>query len=405
MFNNIDEALNWLYTRKNKNKDFSRIKYLINKLDIYPNYKTILISGTNGKGSTALTIKEILKNSNMHVGLFTSPFVVSFNDRIMINDRFISNAEIMHYLGILYQENNQYLALNNEEIPFFELTFLMSLMFFKDRNIDLGIFECGIGGKYDTVNILNPDVSIITSIGYDHMNVLGNTLDEILDNKLGIARPNKPLLINNNEKLLINNDIGFKLIDIHDSVKNIITNEKYTFFEFNNNTFKTALLGEYQAYNTALAISASYLINPKITADLINYSLEYIYIPGRLEKVSSKPLIYLDGAHNKSAIKELTNNIKLFKNNRKLVCVFYALKDKDYQSMLNILNNYVDEYYFTSINDSRATDYHLYLPYINKDYKYFDDCYNLLEKIKDDSNLYLFTGSLHFVSVIRNLLK
>lgn len=405
MFNNIDEALNWLYTRKNKNKDFSRIKYLINKLDIYPNYKTILISGTNGKGSTALTIKEILKNSNMHVGLFTSPFVVSFNDRIMINDRFISNAEIMHYLGILYQENNQYLALNNEEIPFFELTFLMSLMFFKDRNIVLGIFECGIGGKYDTVNILNPDVSIITSIGYDHMNVLGNTLDEILDNKLGIARPNKPLLINNNEKLLINNDIGFKLIDIHDSVKNIITNEKYTFFEFNNNTFKTALLGEYQAYNTALAISASYLINPKITADLINYSLEYIYIPGRLEKVSSKPLIYLDGAHNKSAIKELTNNIKLFKNNRKLVCVFYALKDKDYQSMLNILNNYVDEYYFTSINDSRATDYHLYLPYINKDYKYFDDCYNLLEKIKDDSNLYLFTGSLHFVSVIRNLLK
>ena len=126
MFNNIDEALNWLYTRKNKNKDFSRIKYLINKLDIYPNYKTILISGTNGKGSTALTVKEILKNSNMHVGLFTSPFVVSFNDRIMINDRFISNAEIMHYLGILYQENNQYLALNNEEIPFFELTFVMS---------------------------------------------------------------------------------------------------------------------------------------------------------------------------------------------------------------------------------------------------------------------------------------
>ena len=405
MFNNIDEALNWLYTRKNKNKDFSRIKYLINKLDIYPNYKTILISGTNGKGSTALTVKEILKNSNMHVGLFTSPFVVSFNDRIMINDRFISNAEIMHYLGILYQENNQYLALNNEEIPFFELTFLMSLMFFKDRNIDLGIFECGIGGKYDTVNILNPDVSIITSIGHDHMNVLGNTLDEILANKLGIARPNKPLLINNNEKLLINNDIGFKLIDIHDSVKNIITNEKYTYFEFNNNTFKTALLGEYQAYNTALAISASYLINPKINADLINYSLEYIYIPGRLEKVSSKPLIYLDGAHNKSAIKELTNNIKLFKNKKKLVCVFYALKDKDYQSMLNILNDYVDEYYFTSINDSRATDYHLYLPYINKDYKYFDDCYNLLEKIKDDSNLYLFTGSLHFVSVIRNLLK
>ncbi len=405
MFNNIDEALIWLYTRKNKNKDFSRIKYLINKLDIYPNYKTILISGTNGKGSTALTIKEILKNSNMHVGLFTSPFVVSFNDRIMISDRFISNAEIMHYLGILYQENNQYLALNNEEIPFFELTFLMSLMFFKDRNIDLGIFECGIGGKYDTVNILNPDVSIITSIGYDHMNVLGNTLDEILANKLGIARPNKPLLINNNEKLLINNDIGFKLIDIHDSIKNIITNEKFTFFEFNNNTFKTALLGEYQAYNTALAISASYLINPKINADLINYSLEYIYIPGRLEKVSSKPLIYLDGAHNKSAIKELTNNIKLFKNKKKLVCVFYALKDKDYPSMLNILNNYVDEYYFTSIDDSRATDYHLYLPYINKDYKYFDDCYNLLEKIKDDSNLYLFTGSLHFVSVIRNLLK
>ena len=129
MFNTINDALNYLYSKRNKYKDNNRIKRCISKLNININYKIILITGTNGKGSTALFIKNILKNT-MHVGIFTSPFVTRFNERIMINDRQISDAEIMHYLNILEDLSNWYLKEYNDIIPFFELTLLMSLLYY-----------------------------------------------------------------------------------------------------------------------------------------------------------------------------------------------------------------------------------------------------------------------------------
>jgi len=405
MFNNIDEALNWLYSKRNNNKNKDRLNYLINKLDIYPKYKLILITGTNGKGSTALTIKHILKNINYHVGTFTSPFVIFFNDRIMINDRYISNSEIMHYLSILAKEFEEYYLLNNDIIPFFELTLLMALMYFKDRNIDLGVFECGIGGINDACNVLNPDISIITSIGYDHMNVLGNTLPEILSNKLGIARKAKPLLINNYNNLAINNEIGFDLFDVSNCVTNIKSSIYGTEFMFENKLYKTNLITKYQAYNCALAIKACKMIEASLPDDIINYSLSNILSPGRMERVSDKPLIYLDGAHNKEAIENSIEFISSIRENKRIICIFYSLKDKDYPNMLKILNNYVDEYYFTDLSDSRSISYELYLPYITKNYTYFDNYNELLSKLKDDNCLYLFTGSLHFVSMIRNLFK
>ena len=189
MFNTISETLDYLYNQRNNHKDLERIKRCIKKLNIDLNYKKIIISGTNGKGSTALFIKNILKNSSK-VGLFTSPFVIRFNERIMINDRQISDAEIIHYANKLEELSNWYKNEYNEIIPFFELVLLMALLYFDDRQINIAIFECGIGGLNDSCNAIDSDLSIITSIGLDHTDMLGNTLEEILKNKLGITRPN-----------------------------------------------------------------------------------------------------------------------------------------------------------------------------------------------------------------------
>ena len=405
MFNTINEALDYLYSKRNNNKDLSRIKRCINKLDLNPNYKIILITGTNGKGSTATYLKNILKNT-LHVGCFTSPFVIRFNERIMINDRQISDAEIMYYMNELEKINEWYLTEYKEEIPFFELTLLMALMYYKDRNIDLGIFECGIGGLNDACNALNPEISIITSIGYDHMDKLGNTLEDILKNKLGIVRDNKTLIYYNNDPkldLIYNEYISkynLNAINVNNLVNNIKDNN-YLEFDYKNNHYKLSMNGYFQAYNAAIAIEAVNRLFNNYPNIFIEEGLINTKLPGRLEIINDNPKIIIDGAHNDNAIKMLTDYISYNKGNKKLITVFNCLSNKNYKSMLESLDNITDLYLFLDFEDERKTDISLFTNVIKKDYKILNE----LEEIKeyyDSNSIVLFTGSLHFVSYIKN---
>jgi len=191
---NLDESLNWLYTQKKskKREDLSRISYCIKKLGIKTNYPVIHIAGTNGKGSTATFIKSILMEANYKVGFFVSPFVISFNERIEINNDYITDDKLMEYILKLKDFANEYTNEFNDTIPFFELTFLMALMYFEENNIDVGVIECGLGGRLDATNCLDKKISVITNIGFDHMQTLGNTLEEISYHKLGITRSGVP---------------------------------------------------------------------------------------------------------------------------------------------------------------------------------------------------------------------
>ena len=148
MFNTIDEVYDYLYNQKKLSKrvNLERIKRAYTDLNIKINYKIIHIAGTNGKGSTAFYIKNILSSINKRVGLFVSPFILRFNERIQVNDRFISDSEIIHYSNILYTYNEDYKVKYNDVIPFFELTLLMALMYYQDRGIDVAVIECGLGG-------------------------------------------------------------------------------------------------------------------------------------------------------------------------------------------------------------------------------------------------------------------
>ena len=193
MFNNLNEALNWLYEQKKlkKREDLSRISHLIKKLNIQFNYKIVHIAGTNGKGSTASFIKKMLQLNDKKVGLFVSPFVIKFNERIQINDEYIKDEEIISYCNHLYDVANEYFNEFNDTVPFFELTFLMSLLYFEDNNIDYLVLECGMGGLLDSTNVVESDIQVITNIGYDHIAQLGPSLIDIANHKLGITRPNK----------------------------------------------------------------------------------------------------------------------------------------------------------------------------------------------------------------------
>ena len=410
MFNTIDEVYDYLYNQKKLSKrvNLERIKRAYTDLNIKINYKIIHIAGTNGKGSTAFYIKNILSSINKRVGLFVSPFILRFNERIQVNDRFISDSEIIHYSNILYTYNEDYKVKYNDVIPFFELTLLMALMYYQDRGIDVAVIECGLGGLLDSTNFLDTDISIITNVGYDHMAQLGSTLDEIADHKLGIARVGHPLItaVSNELKdkfINYSKDNNINLIRVNDDVTDIYL-DSYTHFKYKNIEYKTSLLGLYQAYNASIAIEAAKLYDSKISDELINYALSDYKWPGRFEIVSKNPIIILDGAHNISAIEALEDSIKKLYPNKKINIIFTALVDKEYGKMINSLDNIANKYYFTNINDLRASNIDDFKNFTNKEYKMIsnmDDAIDqAIKEIKEDE-LILITGSLHFISMAR----
>ncbi len=411
MFNNIDDALNWLYNQKKlaKRENLDRIKRCVSELNIKLDYKIIHVAGTNGKGSCCNYIKNILKHTGKHIGMFTSPYYLFFNERIMINDRYISNAEILNYVNYLYDYSRSYYDKYNDVIPFFELTLLMALLYFQDRKIDLAIIECGLGGRLDSTNFVNSNLSIITNIGYDHMMQLGNTLEEIASHKLGIVKENGYLLTAVDELLMPEfndycNQMNAKIVNINSYVSDIKVSDK-TEFKYKNNNYVVNLLGSYQAYNAALAIEAAKYIEPNIEEDLIEFGLEETNIPGRFEYILDNVII--DGAHNISAINNLVDNIKNMYH-KKVKIVFSALADKAYDKMLNKLDEIALKYYFTTINDKRASDVNVFKESTNIDsicYNNMDECIDVaLKELKEDE-LLLITGSIHFISLVRNLIK
>ncbi len=409
MFNTIEEVYSYLYNQKKTapRENLDRITLCAKLLNIKTPYKKIHVAGTNGKGSTCQYIKNMLMLKNLHVGMFVSPFVISFNERIQINDRYISDSEIMHYMNILYDFNIEYEKKYNDHLPFFELTLLMALMWFSDRNIDIAVIECGLGGLLDSTNFLDYDLAIITNIGYDHMQQLGDTLEKIANHKLGIAKPNMTCLTTVDESLREHfsnyakcNNVDMRFID---GISNIKVSDK-TYFEYKNHQYASNLLGNYQAYNSALAIEAVKYFDKDYPDTLIEYALENVRWPGRMEVLNKDPLILLDGAHNIHAINAIANTLKELKKDKKIKTIFSALQDKDYPKMIKRLEDITDYFYFTKIVDLRQMEDIHFEEYTNKKYELINDFKNCLDKAINDldkNEILLITGSLHFVSQIR----
>ena len=335
MFSNIKDALYWLENikRKERRKDLSRIKALAKELDVInPNYKIIHITGTNGKGSTAIYLETILKKLGYKVGLFTSPYIVNFNERIMINDEAIDDNELLEIINKLYIIVKEYESKNDDIVPFFEIVVLIMLVYFKDKNLDYAVVECGLGGLLDATNFLNANCQILTSVGFDHMNVLGNSLKEIAYQKAGIMKANKPFICyydNEYYEVIKENSIINKanLITLNkEDIKDIKLSLTGTSFNYENTLIKTPLIGNYQAYNLVLALNAlKQFVNIDLK-EVTNY-LKDLKWPGRFEIINNN--LILDGGHNISAIKELVINLeKLGLTN--LCVIFSALKDKRY---------------------------------------------------------------------------
>jgi len=270
------------------------------------NFKTIHLAGTNGKGSTAAIINSILIANGYKVGLYTSPHLISFNERIRVNGVTITDEEIISFMKHVEP------AINKIKSTFFEVTTAMAFYHFNNNDVDIAIIETGLGGRLDSTNVVNPSLTVMTPISLDHRDILGSTIEKIAKEKAGIIKRGVPLItanqVNNVSKIL-ESRIREKESVMHTcpNPESVKLSSDGTSFEVYGNNFNTSLIGEHQAQNAALAIATIKLFNPKISYETISKGLRNVHWPGRLQLVSDK--IYYDVAHNENGVKSVLDNL------------------------------------------------------------------------------------------------
>lgn len=396
MFKDIDHALSVLIERKNMTLG---IDYLNDCLIFLGNPQNRLncihIGGTNGKGSTTNYVRSILQESGYKVGTFTSPHLVSHNDRIRINNIPISDEKLLYYL------NETYPFWDRFKLSMFEIDMLISILYFLDEEVEWVVYEVGLGGRLDATNVITPKVIGITNVDFDHMGILGDTLDKIAYEKAGIFKKDVPIYTTETklECLEVFSDRSQKL----NAVVNQVKIPKYQGnYNFNVLGIEIELVdqGIYQIDNATLAIYLIKALELEIKDSVIKKAIENTNWPGRFERVRDN--LFLDGAHNEVGVLKMLKTLSDYP--RPWRVVFTALGDKDHQKMVKTLYDAVDELIITEFDFYRAASAIDIANNLNvrviKDYKQAIDY--LLKNSKGTS---VVTGSLYFISDARAYIK
>ncbi|WP_288624090.1 Mur ligase family protein [uncultured Brachyspira sp.] len=423
--NNINEALNYIYSfmgKKNLHKNsfnhINNVKEILNILGYKQNFKIIHITGTKGKGSTTLVLSNMLKFAGYKTASFVSPHIINVRERIAINNQWISEEDfidITKKIKNILEENKIY------NITVFEIFTIIGLYYFYIQNVDYACIEVGIGGKLDCTNIVDSSISVITSISYDHMEILGNSIEEITVQKAGIIKENSLVVSAAQEKESINiikkisKEKKSKLyvfkkdFDV-DIISN--TNKILEFIYIENEKkykFETTLLGEHQSENISLAFKTFTLLinNEKLYYKAID-SIKNFNINARLTFVQRNPDIIIDGAHNSKSLFRILKTI--YKWYDYLIILFAPLSEKDIKGMCEILKD-SDSFIIVSSPNTNYKENDSY-----KTYQYlkerddiihienFNEAIKYMQKLSKEKNIpALVIGSLYSASDYINL--
>ena len=302
------------------------------------NFKSIHIAGTNGKGSSANMIASVLKESNYKVGLYTSPHLIDFRERIKINGKKISKSFVTKFV------NENFLFLKKNKFSFFEITFALAISFFSRKEVDYAVIETGLGGRLDATNIIKPIVSLITNVGLDHQQFLGNSLEQIAFEKAGIIKKNTPIVISEYNK------------KTYPVFKKIAEKNRAKLFLAKKSNFSTDLDGDYQSLNidgvvkTIEIINKEIINNGKLKKGLLNVK-KNMEFQGRWDVLGNNPLVIADAAHNFNAVLLVLNQLK--KNSKKVHFIFGLSNDKKIENFIKILPAEF-YYYLCSANVPRS---------------------------------------------------
>ena len=398
---NYNETISWLfsqlpyYQKKGPvayKKNIDNINHFIIKHGHdYLSFDVIHVAGTNGKGSVCHMLSSILQESGLKVGLFTSPHLLDFRERIKINGVKIAKNFVVDFVQDYMHD---FVQLN---MSFFEMNVAMALNYFKINMVDIAIIEVGLGGRLDATNIISPTLSIITNVSLDHTNLLGNTIDLIAKEKAGIIKPGVPVLI------------GDDKIKSHVFEK-VATKFNSPIFYAKKFNYSSDLLGDYQVLNINTSVTAVKILNQysfNVSDEIIQRALNKVVVNtcliGRWQVISKKPLIICDIAHNLAALNFIMKQLSILKNEKYIILGFS--EDKDIDSICKCLpKNY--NYFLCGSNNKRIIDPNNfksifakhYLSY--KIYNFACDAYDDILSKMDENNLIMITGSTFVVADI-----
>jgi len=324
-------------------------------------YRTIHVAGTNGKGSVASMLAGILQTAGFSVGLYTSPHLIHFNERIRIDGRPVTDPEIVDAYRAIRKVQKA-----DREPTFFEFTTAMALHLFKEHRVDWAVIETGMGGRLDATNLLAPEVSIITNISLEHKGYLGNTVAAITHEKAGIIKPATPVItaVTQPSAITVVTEKAEKLkapclrMGRDFRCRRLPSgNFHYTGLDHRWENLSTNLLGRHQVGNAGLALAVTEVLMQKgvtIEEAYIRQALNHVSWPGRLETVCEEPRIILDGAHNLMAARNLSRYLAETYPDNKIIMVVGILDDKPAEEMLSALLAVCDHAVITSPTIDRA---------------------------------------------------
>ncbi|WP_347174862.1 bifunctional folylpolyglutamate synthase/dihydrofolate synthase [Polaribacter uvawellassae] len=397
------ETLDWMfsqlpmYQREGKTafkKDLTNILAFSKELE-FPEkkFKTIHVGGTNGKGSTSHMIASILQEAGYKVGLYTSPHLKNFTERVRINGEEVSQDFVVDFI----ERNKSFLE--KQKLSFFEMTVGMAFDYFATEKVDIAIIEVGLGGRLDSTNIISPEVSVITNIGLDHTQFLGETLQEIAFEKAGIIKKNVPAVIGERQKEIENvfinkaKEVKAQLFFASDSIEN----------------YKTDLLGDYQLKNVKTATLAIHkLTGFKVNVVHVEKGLLNVVkntgLKGRWQILEESPKVICDTAHNNEGLLMTMNQLKNEKYNN-LHIVLGVVSDKKLEDVLGLFPEKA-RYYFCAPNIPRALDVEdlkekagVFKLFGNK-YNSVNEAYNLAKENAEAEDLIYVGGSTFVVAEI-----
>ncbi|MCL5443380.1 bifunctional folylpolyglutamate synthase/dihydrofolate synthase [Lactobacillus johnsonii] len=413
-FTNIDQVIKRIYSlpKLHPKNDLSYIRRILKQLNNpQDSVKTIHVTGTNGKGSTSYYLSNLLQKADQKTGLFVSPYIYEFNERIQLNGKNISNNdliktanEIETAIEILKKDDP------NFSLVTFEYEVALAFQFFAQENCDYAVIEVGIGGEHDKTNVIIPEVSVITTIGLDHEKIIGPTLKDIAEEKSGVIKSNKPVVLGNvpqnvleillnkaqsenSKSFLLGRDFQIKIMP------NVIE------YQDSKNLYNFALRPLVEAYDIGVAVQAIQLLQLDLDRKKIEEAINKTRIPGRYDVIQTSPEIIVDGAHNLQAMENLLNLVRKKKKGQ-IYVLLGMMKDKDLGPVTKLFKD--EKVTLTRIDYPRAARLEDFPKEAQKEFEYkenFEEAYTSLKNKLQADDMLLVTGSFYLVGAVLNYCK
>lgn len=413
-FTNVDQVIKRIYSlpKLHPKNDLSYIRGILKQLNNpQDNVKTIHVTGTNGKGSTSYYLSNLLQKAGQKTGLFVSPYIYEFNERIQLNGKNISNNDLIKIaneietaIEILKKDDP------NFSLVTFEYEVALAFQFFAQENCDYAVIEVGIGGEHDKTNVIIPEVSVITTIGLDHEKIIGPTLKDIAEEKSGVIKSNKPVVLGNvpqnvleillnkaqsenSKSFLLGRDFQIKIMP--DVIE----------YQDSKNLYNFALRPLVEAYDIGVAVQAIQLLQLDLDRKKIEEAINETRIPGRYDVIQTSPEIIVDGAHNLQAMENLLNLVRKKKKGQ-IYVLLGMMKDKDLGPVTKLFKD--EKVTLTRIDYPRAARLEDFPKEAQKEFEYkenFEEAYTSLKNKLQADDMLLVTGSFYLVGAVLNYCK